>query len=131
MKGLGLNCYAVTLCSAAAMLTGCGGSQPPIGARGAILQTLAVATHAHRDTSWMQARATDEDLLYVGDGFYPFTVSVYNYKTDKLVGQLSGSFYEPSGMRGHAVAMPLDHSTKSTVTRHGLFRRGAYADGKE
>jgi hypothetical protein len=79
------------------MLAGCSGSQPPIGAPGATARA-AIVTHADRGKSWMLARAKNDDLLYVGDGFYPFTVSVYNYKTDKLVGQLSGSFYEASGM---------------------------------
>ncbi len=46
----------------------------------------------------MLAEAKSEDLLYVGDGLHPFAVSVYNYKSDKFVGQLSGSFYEASGM---------------------------------
>jgi hypothetical protein len=35
MKSLGLNRYALTIGAAAAMLVGCGGSQPPIGAPGA------------------------------------------------------------------------------------------------
>jgi serine/threonine-protein kinase len=34
------------------MLAGCGGSQPPIGAPGAILQTSSIATHADRGKSW-------------------------------------------------------------------------------
>jgi phospholipase C len=45
--------YALTNCIAAAMLAGCGGSQPPIGAPGAMQQTFASAAHAERGTSWM------------------------------------------------------------------------------
>jgi hypothetical protein len=36
MKGLGLSRHALSICVAAAFLAGCGGSQPPIGAPGAI-----------------------------------------------------------------------------------------------
>jgi len=34
MKGLDFGRFALTSCVAAAMLAGCGGSQPPIGATG-------------------------------------------------------------------------------------------------
>jgi hypothetical protein len=34
MKSLGLSCYALTMGVAVALLAGCGGSQPPIGAPG-------------------------------------------------------------------------------------------------
>jgi hypothetical protein len=46
MKGLNLGRYALTSCVAAAMLAGCGGSQPPIAAPGAIPQSRAVASRA-------------------------------------------------------------------------------------
>jgi hypothetical protein len=70
---------------AAAMLAGCGGSQPPIGATGAMPQTSAVATHADRGKSWMLPEATSQDLLYVTNYYY---TSVYSYPTLKLVGVL-------------------------------------------
>ena len=38
---------------AAALLAACGGSQPPIGAPGAIPQSPAIAQHATRGKSWM------------------------------------------------------------------------------
>jgi hypothetical protein len=44
--------YALTSC-AAALLAGCGGSQPPIGAPGAMPQTSALTMHAERGKSWM------------------------------------------------------------------------------
>jgi hypothetical protein len=45
---------ALTCCvGAAAMLAGCGGSQPPIGAPGAIPEASAIAPHAVRGKSWM------------------------------------------------------------------------------
>ncbi|MGA7201590.1 MAG: hypothetical protein WBX26_07160 [Candidatus Cybelea sp.] len=56
MKSLDFGRYALTSCVAAAMLAACGGSQPPIGAPGAMPQTLAIATHAGHGKSWMQER---------------------------------------------------------------------------
>ena len=41
MQSLGFTRHAVTLCAAASLLVGCGGSQPPIGAPGAMAQTSA------------------------------------------------------------------------------------------
>ena len=50
---------------AAALFAGCGGSQPPIGALGAMPQSSAIAEHATRGESWMLPEAKSEDLLYV------------------------------------------------------------------
>jgi hypothetical protein len=44
MKRLGLGHYALSSCAAAAMLAGCGGSQPPIGTPGAMPQSSALAS---------------------------------------------------------------------------------------
>jgi hypothetical protein len=46
MGTFALNRHAVSIVVAAALLTACGGSQPPIGAPGAIPQGRAIATHA-------------------------------------------------------------------------------------
>ena len=53
MKSFGLGTYALTGGVSVALLAGCGGSQPPIGALGTIPQTSAIATHADRGKSWM------------------------------------------------------------------------------
>ena len=45
MRSLGFGRYAFNSCVAAAMLAGCGGSQPPIGAPGAIPQSRAISMH--------------------------------------------------------------------------------------
>jgi hypothetical protein len=70
------------------LLAGCGGSQPPIGAPGAMPQSRAVATHADRGKSWMLPEAKKSDLLYVTNGDYG--VLVYAYPRVRLVGTLSG-----------------------------------------
>src|ERR1700728_389190 len=88
MRTSTLNRFAVT----AAMLpliAACGGSQPPIGAPGAMPQASAIATHADRGKSWMLPEAKSEDLLYVSN-YANGTVTVYSYKAGKLVGTLSG-----------------------------------------
>ncbi len=81
--------YALSACVATAVLAGCGGSQPPIGAPGAIQQTSALATYTDRGTSWMLPKAKNENLLYVAD--YGVGVIVYSYRPSqiKYVGLLS------------------------------------------
>jgi hypothetical protein len=45
MRTSTFNRYALGISAAAAMLAGCGGSQPPIGVPGAMPQRSAIATH--------------------------------------------------------------------------------------
>jgi hypothetical protein len=51
MRLSGFNRCALSSCVVLAILAGCGGSQPPIGAPGAMSQRPAVATHADRRDS--------------------------------------------------------------------------------
>jgi hypothetical protein len=98
---------AVCISIAAAMLAGCGGSQPLTGALGAMPQGRVIETRAGRSGSWMLPEAKSSDLLYVaacgGSG-----VSVFSYPRGKLVGSLhvagcglcskaNGDFYVTSG----------------------------------
>ena len=82
-----LSRFVLSVFVAAAMLAGCGGSQPPIGAPGAMPQTSAIATHAERGKSWMVPGASSGALLYapVGCG----GTCVISYPGLKLVGSLS------------------------------------------
>ena len=80
-------------CVAAAMLAGCGGSQPPIGAPGAMQQSRAIATHA--DARRIVDAAGSEERGFAirlqrqhGDGLL--------VSEGKHVGTLKG-FYRPSG----------------------------------
>ena len=89
-------CQTVGLCAALAVFAGCGGSQPPITAPGAMAQSRAVAQHAGgagHNASWMLPEAKNEDLLYVTN--YS-VVTVYTYPQGKLVGTLRG-FNSASG----------------------------------
>jgi len=79
--------YTLISCAAAAMLAGCGGSQPPIGAPGAAPQSRAVAMHAARGKSWMLPEAKSEDLIYATFGCGG--TCVLSYPAGKLVGALN------------------------------------------
>src|SRR5580692_699200 len=99
--------FTVSSCMAAAMLAGCGGSQPPIAAPGAMLQTAAIATHVDRDKSWMRnstridSRTTYKvtpQLLYVTNVGYE-DVTVYQAKANdrEPVETISDGLVIPTG----------------------------------
>jgi hypothetical protein len=68
MKSLGLGPYALTMGAASALLAGCGGSQPPIGAPGAMPQSRAVAGQATHGKSRMRPRTSSGALIYAVGG---------------------------------------------------------------
>jgi hypothetical protein len=92
MKSLDFRRYVLGICAATMLLAGCGGSQPSIGAAGAMAQAEAVGTHAEPGRSWMLPGASGEDLLYapVPDSD---VVDVFSYPNGKLVGTLTGFDY--------------------------------------
>ena len=81
-----------------ALLAGCGGSQPPIGAPGAMPQTSTLATQANHGKAWILPQAKHRALLYVS--FYPengdAAVQILTYPEGRRVGMLSG-FATPYG----------------------------------
>ncbi len=95
--------YVLSSCAVAAMLSGCGGSQPPIGTPGAMAQTAA--SHV-----W-KASSSSGDLLYVGSGRYG--VSILSYPQGQLVTQ----FQPPGG--GGVLGMCSDQSGDVFVTAAG------------
>jgi hypothetical protein len=97
MKSSRFSLYALRSCVAAALLAGCGGSQPPIGAPGAMPQTSALATHAAHGTSWMLPEANQGDLLYVSDAGTN-AVYIFSYPGGRYVGMLDGLAGEPHGV---------------------------------
>ena len=88
MKSLGLSRYALAIGAASVLLTGCGGSQPPIGVPGAMPQSRAIVGHADRGGSWMLPEAKNNDLLYLADD--DGNVYVYDYPKFRQVGKLGG-----------------------------------------
>ncbi len=87
MSVSGFRVYSLCGFVAAAMLSGCGGSQPPAGASGPVPQTPTIARYANRDASWMVPEARARDLLYVSSATYQYSdVYVYTFPALKLVG---------------------------------------------
>lgn len=79
-------------CIVAALLAGCGGSQPPVG--------IPQAPSAVRARSWIAADARKKDLLYivypsVGSQF-PGVIELYSYPQGILEGQIT-SLSNPNG----------------------------------
>jgi hypothetical protein len=109
--------YALTGCVAVAMLAGCGGSQPPIGAPGAMPQSVQSASHAASGRSWMLQQAAGGDLLYVTD---PSTVTMYSYPQGHVVGTLKGFYYPGicAGNEGH-IFITNDPSGRISEYAHG------------
>jgi hypothetical protein len=68
MKRSPLFRYALSCCAIAAMLAGCGGSQSPIGAPGAMPQSSTIATRADLGKSWMLPGSSSGDLIYATGG---------------------------------------------------------------
>jgi hypothetical protein len=64
MKSLEFSRFALSVGAAAALLAGCGGSQPPIGAPGVMPQTSATTQHASRGKSWMLPEAQKVKRLW-------------------------------------------------------------------
>jgi len=94
MKLLVLSHYAV-ISATAALLAGCGASQPPIGSLGAAPQSGAIATHAERGGSWMLQKTRNQNLLYVSNDVAN-EVDVFLYPRGSKVGVLAG-FDSPKG----------------------------------
>jgi len=88
--------FALPSCVTIALLTGCGASQPPIGATGTMPQSRTIATQAARRRSWMLPEAKNDDLLYVSRGAAG-EVQVYTYPKGAVVGTLTG-LAEPEGL---------------------------------
>src|SRR5579863_3313225 len=107
MKNFGLVNNALRIGFAASLLAGCGGSQPPIGAPGAI---------RYGATSGMTAQSPrvaakdgwSGDLLYVATGG---DVYVLSYPSGKVVGRLGvGAYSMCSDKRGNVFLVGGDQT---------------------
>jgi len=79
-----VNRYTLGMCAAAALATGCGGTQAQIPAQ------------AVPEPTFVRATAANNDLLYVSNPGNN-TVTIYQYQSRKLVGTLHG-FASPAGL---------------------------------
>jgi hypothetical protein len=112
-------CQSLNIIVGIALLAGCSGSQPPIGAPGAMPLSRAIAKHAAHGKSWMLPEASSDDLVYVSN--LAGTVTVYDYQTLQIVGTLTG-FVDPSGLC-------VDNIGNIWVTDYGNSRIVEYAHG--
>jgi hypothetical protein len=110
MKSLGLGRCALAIGAAAALLAGCGGSQPPIGAPGAMAQGNHVA-----------GPASNEALLYASRNFNG--VDVFAYPSLKPRGKLTGFEYVSRSYYFSPVGLCTD--TKGNIFVAGYL----YIDG--
>jgi hypothetical protein len=92
MKSLDFGRWALCIGAAAALLSGCGGSQPPIGSSGAMPQTRAITQSAMAHS---MTPLTSNDLLYISGGATN-KVYVFSYPDGKLVQTLTG-LQNPNG----------------------------------
>jgi hypothetical protein len=95
VRSLDFNRYALMVYVTAAMLAGCGGSQPPIGTTVAMPQRSATSSLGRHGRAWMKPVTSGQDLLYVADQTTQ-DVYVYTYPQGQLVGTLTG-FINPTG----------------------------------
>ena len=86
MKLSGLGRYALS-CAAVALLAGCGGSQPPISAPGAMPQSVAPVSNLSERPSGAAGDARKGDLIYAA-GFS--NTYVLSYAEGKLIAKIDG-----------------------------------------
>jgi len=118
MKISAIGRYPISFCATAAMLAGCGGSQTPIDAAGALPQTSAIATHVAHGGSWMARRArTADPWLYVtGNGSN--NVVIYDLIASGLpqIGTITNGVSSPAGVTVDASGQVYVANESGTVT---------------
>ncbi|HEY1883425.1 MAG TPA: hypothetical protein VGG51_10345 [Candidatus Cybelea sp.] len=87
MPTFGLIRYPLSSCVAAALLVGCGGSQPPIGAPAAAQQSPTTIRHAQHGGFWMKPESASGDLIYAVGGCGG--ACVLTYPGGEQVGQIT------------------------------------------
>lgn len=104
--------YAFSICVAAAMLSGCGGSQLPIGAPGPMQQNPAIAT-AHTSANLIASASSDYHLLHTFSGYDG------SYSEASLV-DVDGTLYgttDTGGTSSYGTASP--YGTVFAITTSG------------
>jgi len=90
MKSINVARFGPSVFAAAAVLAGCGGSQPPTGTPGVMPQSRAITAHSERGASWMLPEVKKQNLLYIADPAAGGVI-VYTYEPPryKFVGLLA------------------------------------------
>jgi uncharacterized repeat protein (TIGR03803 family) len=104
--------WALSVCAAAAMLAGCGGSQPPTGAPGAMPQSGGLAASVKRDQSWV--RGLRPSSLEEAVSAYSL---IYNFQAN------------PDGQNPDARLIPFDGALYGTTAVGGGTRCGGKGCG--
>ncbi|MGA7094632.1 MAG: hypothetical protein WBX23_11415 [Candidatus Cybelea sp.] len=141
MKSVEACFYAFSINAAAALLVGCGGSQPPIGVPATMPQSRATITHAVRGRSWMLPEAKGENLIYA-DSPDSGNTYVFSYPNGKLVGtitggtQIQGSLCSDAhgdvfvtGVNGSGLGLIYEYAHGSTTPKEVLQEEGVWPDG--
>ncbi len=103
--------------ASALLVAACDGSQPPIGAPGAMPQASAIAANADRGKSWMLPEAKSENLIYVST-VWP-GVFVFTYPKGKLVGMLGGGAGEGLCSDNNGDVFVVTNATEVIEYAHG------------
>jgi hypothetical protein len=101
MSSLGLGTYALSSCVAAAMLAGCGGSQPPIGAPGAMPRVSSETRGVLKPSSVVPTYKVSGPLLYVanyGLNITPLTIYDANASNPKPIATISNGIDNSRGI---------------------------------
>jgi hypothetical protein len=134
MKSFNLGSYALSGGVAVALIAGCSGSQPPISARGAMPEIPAMATHAHRSTSWMLKDPSQKSILVYAGNWSTNDVEVYDYPSGTQVGTLTG-FHEPYGgcvdTKGDVYITNFGNGTAVEYAHGGTTILNTYSPGDE
>src|SRR6516165_3751650 len=104
------------------LIAGCGGSQLPIGAPGAMAQSSTIAAHAERGGSWMLPKAQSQDFLYVTTSFAG--IYVFDYPSGKLVNIITN--YGPFSPQG----LCTDRAGDVFITGRSEIAEYAHGGGK-
>ncbi|MGB8965277.1 MAG: hypothetical protein WCB99_06525 [Candidatus Cybelea sp.] len=121
--------YALSSCIAGALLAGCGGSQPPLGA---MRQSGAIVTRAAHGGSWMRQKATTGDLVYITGGCGG--TCVVSYPDGNIVGHLDdgdglnagacadsqGNVYISNNNESHSEVVEYPHAGATPIATFDL-----------
>ena len=132
MKRLALSCYALSICAAPILLSGCGGSQTAIGVPGA--QNAPMTNAVDRGSSYMKPTAAQK-LPVLPDSFHRTSASenlVYSFRStpdgnDPFAGLINvkGELYGTTSEVANIMGAPFSVSTfparrKLSITSAGV-----------
>jgi hypothetical protein len=119
MNSLDFGRFALSMGVGVAMLTGCGGSQPPIGTPGAISQSRAINTNTERGGSWVLPGAAKGDLIFALETQRESGGEIFAYPSGERVGYFGFS-------QSHFFSYGICSDTKGNVFATVGFLTSSY-----